>query len=360
MRFAVVEYASKTGKIWKHTKERPNYLCDPQKEIDPTSFGCYVSALEGEHIPILSLVKPSIVKRVMRKVSGRWPRYDISYLSKFDVIMIVHQISDGHEVTALTKRIRSAFPSIKIIGVPTQPYGILKDYWTKNPDWKSDFQDFMDSCHVFISIVESTVPAWKEMTSSPVIYLPQPYPTAYSETFAKPRTEKEKILFVAGRTDRDNISKGLLVAKALQEQFPEYIIHATSINDDDIQFDTSNLDGARYAMQPFLPWQEHLKYLSSTYLVINTDYTRTRGRVQADCAAVGTPSIGADSDGQEDLFQSLPAFPTQSVEELVTQGAKLLRDTDYYDQVTKTAHEKLADYSYAKSADRITTLVQGL
>lgn len=360
MKFAVIEYTSKTGMIWQHTSQRPNYVCDPQTEIDPTSFGCYVSALEGEHIPITYLVKPTLWKRTYKKITGSWPPYDISYLKQFNVLLIVHQISNGHEVTALTQRIRKELPHIKILGVPTQPYGILKDHWEEHPTWLKDFRLFMDTCHVFITIVQSTLPVWKKLTTTPVEYIPQPYPDHFAGKHFKPLHLKEKIIFVAGRTARNNISKGLQAAALLQKKFPDYIIHVTKIDEPNEVFNTSALEDAKYTFEPFQPWREHLEYLSKASLVINTDYTQTRGRVQADCAAVGTPSIGADSDAQVDLFPDLPASHKQSVNDIVSQGHQLLADTTFYNQVAKKAQSRLTEYAYVKSADRIRRLVSKL
>lgn len=360
MNFAVIEYASKTGTVWRHTPQKPNYLCDPQTEMDPTSFGCYVSALEGEHIPITALVKPTLLKRLYRKIIGRWPPYNISYLKQFDALLIVHQISDGHEVTALTKRIRTELPHIKILGVPTQPFGILKKYWQHHPDWLDDFKAFMDTCHVFITIVRSTLPEWQQMTLNRVEYVPQPYPIAHASKYWQGYKQKEKVIFVAGRTSRDNIGKGLAAAAMLQEQFPDYTIHITNIDEPGETFDISALGDARYEAQPFQSWQEHLKYLATVALVVNTDYTQTRGRVQVDCAAVGTPCIGADSDAQVDLFPDLPASPDQTTDSLVAQGKRILEDTQFYGKIAETARSRLTQYSYEKSANRIRQLMQSI
>lgn len=360
MKFAVLEYRSKTGSIWRHTPQKPNYLCDPQTEMDPTSFGCYVSALAGEHIPITTLVRPTIIKRLYRKIIGRWPAYDISYLKQFSTLLIVHQISDGHEITALTKRIRTQLPHIKILGVPTQPFGILRDHWAEHPVWLQDFKEFMDTCHVFVTIVESTLPQWQKMTKTRVEYVPQPYPVEFAGKNFKTHSEKQKIIYVAGRTDRYNIAKGLQVAARLQSKFPEYEIQVTKIDEPGEVFDTAGLGNARYTFQPFMAWREHLAYLANCMLVINTDYTQTRGRVQADCAAVGTPSIGADSDAQVDLFPGLPAHPKQDISELLNQATHLLTSSDYYAEVVRTAGERLQRYSYTKSATRLRQLVAGI
>ncbi|MBI1833814.1 MAG: hypothetical protein HYR90_03220 [Candidatus Andersenbacteria bacterium] len=363
MKFAVLEYTSKTGAVWRHTPERPNYLSDPQKELDPTSFGCYVSALEGEHIPLTFLIKPTILKRVYKKLTGSWPAYDISYLKQFDTLMIVHQISNGHEITALTKRIKKEIPSIKILGVPTQPYGILKDYWTENLDWLKDFKGFIKACDIFVTIVKSTEKDWRALVpdhAQQVRYIPQPYPVEYAAQFFKPFREKKKIIFVAGLTNRDNITKGVEVAAQIQKQFPEYVIHIATLGEPGSEPDVSALQHSVFEVIRFEPWRQHLEYLTQTSLVVNTDYTQTRGRVQVDCAAIGTPSIGANSDGQMDLFPALPASREQSVADLVAQGSRLLQDEVLYASVVDTARQRLQQYNYQRSAERIQQLVSEL
>ena len=136
MKFAVVEYSSKTGTIWKHTSNRPNYLCDPVREIDPTSFGCYVSALAGEHIPLTSCIIGKdiplpirIYRKIIKRITGNWPsEYSLDYFRQFDALLVVYQISDGHELVRFLKRIKKIHPNCVLLGVPTQPYGILKNY----------------------------------------------------------------------------------------------------------------------------------------------------------------------------------------------------------------------------------------
>lgn len=359
MKFAVIEYNSKSGQIWKHTPERPNYLCDPIKEIDPTSFGCYVSALEGEHIPLLALIRPKVTDKVIKRLTGRWPGgYDIGYLKNFDALMVVYQISDGHEMVRFVEHLKKALPHIPIVGVPTQPWGLLQQHWKMTPGARQEITDFMNACDVFLTIVESTKKQWQDMTTTRVEYLPQPYPVQYASKYAQPVKEKGNIIFVAGVTERPNIKKGQRVAARLQQEFPEYIIHVTKI--EDMPLDEGALAGARYEVVPFQHWQEHLEYLSNVKLVINTDYTQTRGRVQVDCAAVGTPSIGADSDGQVDLFPDFVGHPDQSEDELCEYARRLLGDSSVYTRTVETAHTKLAEYSYEKSAERLRHLITSI
>lgn len=366
MKFGVVEYSSKTGTVWRHRDDHPNYLADPAREMDPTSFGCYVSAMRGEHIPLLGLITGPVnhvspLRRLHRKMIKRltasWPtNYDLSYLQSFDALLVVHQISDGHEMTAFVKRLKKLFPHICIIGVPTQPYGILEDHWGKNPIWLTDFQDFMATCDVFISIVKSTVPLWQRLSRAPVEYLPQPYPTAFASTFFSPQSEKKPIIYVAGVPMRQEITRGYIVAKKLQERFPEYLVQLTEVNDDPVA--PQLLEGLRFEKIPFQEWREHLQHQRAVTLVINTDYTQTRGRVQVDCAAVGTPSIGANSDGQVDLFPALPASRQTSIDQLVDQGTKLLSDATFYAATAAAAHERLSVYDYTPSQQRLVSLIE--
>jgi glycosyltransferase involved in cell wall biosynthesis len=367
MRFAVIEYTTKTGHIWRPTPERPNYLGDPQKEIDPTSFACYTTALKGEHIPLKGLIlgtlsrQPSAVvttaKKAIKRLAGSWPQwYSLQYLKAFDTLMVVHQLSDAHEVQRFVERLKRELPHIFVIGVPTQPFGLLKTHLETHPVEEKTFKQYLDQCDVFLTVVKSTRGWYESLTTTPVVYMPQPYPYHYAHQFFKARTDKQKKIFVAGVTQRPDIRKGQLVAKAIQQALPDYEIVVLKVPD--LEYDETYLAGTRYALLPFEEWREHLHTLARVSLVINTDYTQTRGRVQTDCAAVGTPSLGADSDGQVDLFPDLASTPVTSVEELAQAGARLLKDAAWYDQLTRDARERLQKYDYDESAARVQALVK--
>lgn len=364
MKFAVVEYSSKTGRVWRHHDDHPNFLADPQREIDPTSFGCYVSALRGEHIPLTGLaIGPvnaiSPVSRLQRKIYkrlvGKWPDYAIDYLRSFDTLMVVHQISDGREVTAFTKRLKKKFPRTTILGITTQPFGILHEYWRTHPQPLADFREFTAHVNVFITIVKSRLPAWQKISLSPVVYFPQAYPVTFAQQFFRPRRQKHRVLYVAGVATRPHVTRGCDVAQKLQARFPDYLIAITQAAAHSL---VPYVAPARYQEMPFVPWRDHLRALGQVSLVVNTDYTSTRGRVQVDCAAVGTPSIGANSDGQADLWPLLPAGETTSVDQLVEQGARLLTDVSWYDTVVARARQQLRRYDYPQAAVTITRLVE--
>lgn len=366
MKFAVVEYNSKTGDIWRHTESRPNFLADPIREIDPTSFGCYVSALRGEHIPLAGLIVGSLsgasrltiaYRQIIKRLTGSWPkRYSLEYLARFDAIMLVHQLSDAHELARAATRLRALYPKLTIIGVPTQPFGILRQKLESDHQARADFSTYLNACHVFISVVKATVPWYQKLTKTPVVYVPQPYPVAYASHHGKQRTIKDQTIIVAGVTQRDNIKLGQTVARLIQEQVPSIEILVPKVPD--LALDTHNLGRARHRIIPFEEWQEHLDTLSRASLVINTDFTMTRGRVQVDCAAVGTPSLGSNSDGQQDLWPALAADTTTPIDSLVEHAVHLLRHPDAYTKAVQFARERLAKYDYEHAAARLEILVK--
>jgi hypothetical protein len=363
MEFAVVEYSSKSGNIWRHTDERPNYLCDPVTEIDPTSFGCYASALKGQHIPLTGLITNSIhpsfrlYRKAFKRLTKHWPNYSLNYLQSFDVLLFVHQLSETQELNRALKRLRQLNPRPFIIGVPTQPFGILQNAFQNNSTCLQDFNQFMSLCDVFISIVKSTVPYYQSHTSTPVAYLPQPYPAIFASKNFIPLSQKEPAIFVAGVTQRDNIKKGQLIARELQKQYPDHKILIPKVHD--LDYDFQNLKDTNYEILPFEAWQQHLATLAKVKLVINTDYTFTRGRVQTDCAAVGNPSVGSNSDAQIDLFpQELYSQKDTPIEGLILAAKKLLNDSTYYQTVTSTALQNLMKYEYKESAHRLQALVK--
>lgn len=365
MKFAVVEYSSKSGTVWRHRDERPNFLCDPATEIDPTSFGGYVSALKGEHVPLKGLITGPVVPRsvpaqfvqkVVKRLTGSWLPYSLSYLQQFDAMLVVHQLSDSHELVRMLTRLRSRSPRPVLVGVATQPYGILTEALERDTTARAQFQAFMDACDVYLSVARETTPWYTTQSATPVVYAPQPYPVAFAQQFAQPLAAKERVILVAGVTQRAQIAQGQRVAAALQRRHPDYAIVVPMVAGQ--SYDATALAGTRYTMMPFEAWREHLQTLARVRLVINTDYTSTRGRVQVDCAAVGTVSLGSDSDAAVDLFPTLASTPTTSDETLVARGDRLLTDDAYYQHLVTTAKHFLPAYSYEQAADRFETIVR--
>ena len=245
MTFAVVEYSSKSGDIWQHTKERPNYLCDPSLEMDPTSFGCYVSAMLGEHIPLTKIINTaSFVNRLYRQINGHWPnQYSLDYFGKFDRLLVIHEAANSGTITSFIRRLKSRYPHLKILGVPTQPYGLLQMQWQHDHQILTNLQEFSQACDAFITIAKSTTQSWQNITHRPVYYLPQPYPVEFAIKYWRSQAEKKPIIFVSGITDRPKIILGHQAAIALQNQFPDHVIHVTATPNTPL--DLSVLAGAR-------------------------------------------------------------------------------------------------------------------
>lgn len=368
MKFAVVEYDSKSGNVWRHSSQRPNYLANPQKEIDPTSFGCYVSALAGEHIPLKGLVIGPInqtsglnilYRKIYKRLLHNWPsNYSLDYLLRFDALLMVHQLSDTSDMIRAIRRLKKLRTDTQplLIGVPTQPYGLLKQTTTTNPKAAQELKEFINECDVFVSVVKQTTSWYANQSSTPVKYLPQPYPVLYASQYLLPRTQKEKTILIAGVSQRPNIIQGQQVASLLQQHFPEYEIIVPKVPN--LNYNTTQLSNTRYRILPFELWQKHLTTLAKTALVINTDYTMTRGRVQTDCAAVGTPSLGGNSDAQTDLFPELASTPSTPTNTLFQLGQKLLTNERFFNSTIAHAHANLQKYNYQQSASRLLNLIE--
>ncbi|MEW6042286.1 MAG: hypothetical protein AB1633_12280, partial [Elusimicrobiota bacterium] len=116
MKFACIEFNTKSGGIWIPTSDRPNYLCDPVKEIDACAWGTWTSALNGEHIPLHWFIKGKIGKGVSEKESffnryskkiRKWtnlynynPNYkNLDYIKRFDVVLVCHHFFYNIEMT---------------------------------------------------------------------------------------------------------------------------------------------------------------------------------------------------------------------------------------------------------------------
>ena len=96
------------------------------------------------------------------------------------------------------------------------------------------------------------------------MYMPQPYPAKFATALARTRDKKSNIIFVAGVTQRDNITKGQIVAVNLQKKFPQYRIQMAQVPG--MKLDVENLSAATYDIIPFQPWQKHLVMLSKVAL----------------------------------------------------------------------------------------------
>lgn len=195
MTFACIEYTTKTRRIWRPTPEKPNYLCDPDKEIDPTSFGCYTTALDGEHIPLTGLIydsathPPSKIRRLrqdlFRRRHGAFGPYSLAYLKKFDVLLVIYQISNSHELVRFVERTREEFPDTILVSCSSPPFGRLREHWKDHPETAERYRAFLAATHVNMNVCRATVPFYRAFTPTPSLYLPQPYPVEYALSVAQ-------------------------------------------------------------------------------------------------------------------------------------------------------------------------------
>ncbi len=363
MKFACVEYTTKTRRVWIPSEEHPNYLGDPLTEIDPTSFGSYTTAFQGQHVPLTGAilgqldgnVLGGIYQRLHWRLLGSWGNYSIKYFKNFDTILAVYDWHRGREMADFVKRIRKELPGVVVVGVPTQPFGQLRDRWRNDGNQLTYLRNFYDSCHAVLSIVRATVQYQQSLTSTPVVYLPQPYPAEYAVQFRHSPQDKEPIIFIAGETSRPDIMAGHLAAKEIQRKHKNFRIHVTETPDSELNLQL--LKDTIFESVPFKPWREYLPYLASVKIVINMDQWWTRGRVQADCAAIGTPSIGGPSDGQQELFPDLLVRDVEDFNTAVNLAQRLLGDESFYDMVTEKARHRVQSYNFANTVERFSRLV---
>jgi len=364
MKFACIEYTTKSRKVWIPSPEHPNYLGDPLSEIDPTSFGSYTTALNGQHVPLMGVilgqldgdVLQGLYRRLRWRLSGTWGNYPLSYFRNFDTILAVYDWKRGNEIAKFVKRLRIAYPNTIVVGVPTQPFGQLREQWRSDEGNLSNLREFYDSCHAVLSIVRATVPYQQSLTKTPVVYIPQPYPVEYATKSWRDYSDKESVIFVAGDTSRPDVLAGHLAAKEIQKTHKDYMIHVTQTPDS--KLNRQLLENTLHEVVPFRPWREYLPYLAGVKLAINMDTWWTRGRVQADCAAVGTPSIGGPSDAQVELFPDLLVRDVEDFQTAINFGNNLLGDKSFYDKVTERAKHRLKSYNFEKTVERFTKLVE--
>lgn len=383
MRFACIEYTTKARRIWRPTTARPNYLCDPDKEIDPTSFGCYTTALNGEHVPLSGLIygslerPPSKLQRLRqdfaRRTRGAFRPYGLRSLAKFDTLLAIYQLSNDDELVRFVERTRATFPDTVLASCSSPPFGRLRDHWKDHPETAERYRAFLAATHMNMNVCRATVPFYRLLTKTPSLYLPQPYPVEYAIAVAsrmpagddsdasgrlraERRTGGHPVVYVAGDTVRPDIMTGHLIAKALQERHPEILIRVTKTPE--FRLNTAFLRGARYEVVPFRPWAAQLRELATCRLVINTDLWWTRGRVPVDCAAAGTPCVGTTSDGQTELWPDLAEEDSTNTDRLITLAERALTDEAFRANVVAKAQRRLACYSFDHAVARFTRAVE--
>lgn len=375
MRFACVELCTKSGKIWDGAKEKSNYLCDPKTEIDTCSFGCWTSALGGEHVPLLwfKLRKPvryvyhnylaprmsrfnyagySIMSKLINRALDKF--YNLQYVTKFDVVLIVvhyYSIREMAKFIVKAKKLRKKPIFLGALGNTLDSFReTLKD-----KDAFRYFKIFIDNCDVFVNYYHEGISDYLGLyTDTPIVNFPQFYPFEFAKSFFEPYENKEKIIFVSGDTSRTDHISSLLIAKKIQERYPDFLIEVVgrpSLN-------SGPLKNSRYRITPFFEWIDYLKHTRNTYMIIDMDNTWTLGRVVRDAAVVGTPCIGLNSESQKSLFSDLVCSDITDTKKVIDLGIKLIEDRKFYERVQKKAFKRLKAYSYENSVKRLNGVLE--
>lgn len=366
IKFACIEYSTKSGTIWRPSLGKPNYLCDPEKEIDPTSFGCWTEALGGEHIPVsyLRIGKNthSGAYKLTRALDLFWEKinkkpiyHNLNYIKKFNLILLLVHSFSMPLVANLICKLKRIHPKALYLGSIDSPLGKLREVWKKNKEYRA-FKTFADHCNLFINVNRVAQDYLEYITKTKVIYLPQFYPFAYAFQFFKPRKKKEKTILVAGETERTDNLAGQLVAIQIQKKYPEFLIQIVKYPK--LNVAPLAMAKAHFEVIPFLEWRENLKRLSQFFLVINLDATWTLGRLQSDCASVGTPSIGLNSNNQMEFFPKLSLSDIQETREAVILAQKLIREEKFYQAVQEEAREKIDQSNYENSCKRLKEIIE--
>lgn len=368
MRFACVEYTTKSGHIWRPTPERPNYLCDHKNEIDAAGYGTWTSALDGEHVPVTWFhdgkpgpaigeklpIRTRISMRLNRRRNKPILSFDnLDYVDNFDVMLVCFHFYGYRLMTDFLVAAKKRFPDKVFLGTHAVfSLGRLREYWT-NSDLFIHLQRFMNECDIFTIANPQAVDYFDLITGTPVVYFPQFYPVSYAGRHFKDVDHKDKSIFVAGSTSRNDITWSCLLAVQLQKRFPDYVIQIVGKDD----FNYAALQDANYEILPYMSWDEYLDVTSRARLVLNTDVGWTNGRVQADAAAVGTPCIGSNAGRQTELFPDLVCRDIEDTAKALSLGTKLIENADYYQSVTSRALRTLEGWSYESGPARLADLV---
>ncbi len=367
IKFACIEYSTKSGEIWQKKPGRPNYLCDPKKEIDPTSFGAFTSALSGEHIPVSYLRIPkkqgSLNFKIRRsfdllqeKINQEPIYHNLEYIKKFNLILVLIHSFSMPLMAELLPRLKKINPKALYLGSIDSPLGKLREVWKKDREFIA-FKRFADQCDIFINVNRAAQKYLEYITKSKVIYFPQFYPYKFAKKFYKTRDQKENSILVGGDSSRTDNLAGQHVVIQIQKKYPEILIKI--VNFPGLNITPLKMAKARFKTIPFVPWQKHLKRLSRFLIVINMDNIWTLGRLQADCAAVGTPSVGLNSNNQMEMFPDLSTLDVQGIDQTVLLSEKLIVDQNFYQEIQAKAKAKVAESSYQKSRERLLEVLKG-
>ncbi|MFQ5893661.1 MAG: hypothetical protein ACE5H5_05045, partial [Nitrospinota bacterium] len=264
-------------------------------------------------------------------------------------------------------RARALAPETVLIGCHTVPLIILQEA-LRQPDKLQYFKAFIDSCDVFVTYMRGAESYFRLLTDTPVAYCPVPYPVEHVRQYWRPREEKDRVILCAGETSRSINLMSHFVARRLRDRYPDFHIHLGPVSHSGLvgpvwsdnrypHMHAVSLDEGTYEVLSYLPWQEFLRSVARTYLVVYTDLHWTKGRFPTDAAGVGTPCIGLAADSQRELFPETTCTEPFEADRMIEIASRLIEDASFYEEVQHTAATRLEEYSYDRSVKRFHHLL---
>ncbi len=369
MKFASIVPYTQRGRVWDLSREKLDYHPD-------SIFGLTV-ALRGEHVPLMWLkfsktpnhiyhgcLAPQMARfnyagytKISKLLNRAFEKFhNLAYLTKFDVVLIsVHDYSI-REMAKLILAARKVKKRPLFFGVLNNAFDSFREAFKDRESFEY-FKVFLDNCDAFLNWGHEAISDYLGLyTETPIVNFPMSYHFEIAKSFFERRENKEKIILVSGHESRIDDVASMLVAKKIQERHQDYLIEVIGRR----TLNPEPLRNSKYRIIPFLKWEDYIKHLRETYLIVDMDNTWTLGRVANDAAVVGTPCIGINSGSQVRLFPDLTCDDVSGVKKAVALGKKLIEDKKFYERVQKKAFKRLEKYSYKNSAKEFEKILRKL
>lgn len=205
---------------------------------------------------------------------------------------------------------------------------------------------------------EYDMPIIKALTRRPVGLLGVPFPLKRVREELCPPVQKKQVIHVGCGTGKSFNRNGIVNIAALSE------IGLPGVIDVWIPEDMEYVRMMKKYM-PIPPvyfnytpaWEDYISRLNHSFMGLHLDYRQIWGRFALDCAAVGMPCIAPDNFyTQKTLFPGL-CVHSQDIEGAVQLAKKLLKNNNFYDQVTAYAESQLAFFDNEAAKKRLLALL---
>lgn len=334
-------------------------FCLVQQFGDEYGWNSQSVANVNHKVAMMRVVKNGHVRDIRGSIN-----YDVHAMESYDVIIVncslhdwdsIHssEITNSLKMLQWTSELKKVYPD-KMIGItPEGTAGSLD---------RSPIQFQALWCEVvteidFLLIYElEAISYYQAMTPKPVIplYHYMPEPEDYEPALSSGEKEQSIMIgandFIAGK----NTIGSLLVYKELKTMFPDLkakLMFAKTPHRKPIVDLLRRLNIKDVTIQKATPWFYYFKYLASSSIGLHLEQTITAGRFPLDCALAGIPCVSTNATAQQILYPytTVDSFDSQAA---LAQCFKLLKDKEYYDQVSSYAQNRLANGSWSKTAIR--------